>query len=301
MRHPLIALLFVFLAAGATSDPGSASTEAAAPPPSSCAPIAGLDPLLAPGTILLIGEVHGTREFPAAVADIVCRAAELSRSVTVELELDSRWDAAFDRFLAGPEVEPALAKLLVETDWAKFPSPFPADGRTSQAMVELMRRLHRLRKSGARLVVRGFDGWIALPEAERRRNRDAVMTETLVKSLEASPADLTVLLTGNLHSRKRANSVSFLAEPMAYLVARARPQWKLVSLLGTHAAGEAWICTPDGGCGARPQPSRTPAGPRQVALGAEIETPFGKAGELGYDGTIFVGPLTASPPVAPPG
>ena len=273
---------------------GSAAWAA---PPSPCAPIAGLDPLLAPGTVLLIGEVHGTREFPAAVGDIVCRAAELSRSVTVELELDSRWDAAFDRFLGNPEVEPGLAKLLEETSWSTFPSPFPPDGRTSQAMVELLRTLHRLRVGGARLAVRAFDGWIALPEAERGRKRDAVMAETLVRSLEASPVDVVVLLTGNLHSRKRANTVSFLAEPMAYLVAQARPQWKLVSLLGTHSAGEAWICTGNGKCGVTPQSSGTPLGPRGVVLDPEVATPFGRAGELGYDGTIFVGALIASPPV----
>lgn len=289
MRHVLTAILLAALA--------SRAVEAAVP--SACAPITDLDALLEPGTRLFVGELHGTREHPAAVADIVCRAVELGRSVVVGLELDARWDAAFDRFLATPKVEPALAALRAETGWERFPEGYPPDGRTSEAMLGLLRDLHALRVKGGRIGIRAFDGWIALPEAERKAARDLLLAKTLIRSLEASPSDLAVVLTGNLHNRKKADTVPFLAEPMAYLVAKVRPEWKLVSLLGTYSAGEAWFCQPDRRCGPTRQASRTPLGPRRVVLDAAVDTPFGKAADLGYDGTIYVGAITASPPVSP--
>src|SRR5436305_6218569 len=43
----------------------AAGTE---PPPLACHPVEGLAPLLRPGTILLLGELHGSRESPAIVA-----------------------------------------------------------------------------------------------------------------------------------------------------------------------------------------------------------------------------------------
>lgn len=39
-----------------------------------CEPTPGLDPLLVPGRFVLLGELHGTREMPAAVARIACAA-----------------------------------------------------------------------------------------------------------------------------------------------------------------------------------------------------------------------------------
>ncbi len=289
MRHLLAAFLLAALGSHAV----------AATSPSACASIEGLDPLLAPGTRLFVGELHGTREHPAAVVDIVCRAVELQRSVVVGLELDSRWNAAFDRFLAAREVEPALAALRAETGWERFPEGFPPDGRTSEAMLDLLRRLHALRRRGGKVEIRAFDAWAALPPSERKAERDLLMAKSLIRSLEASPSDLAVVLSGNLHNRKKANTVPFLTEPMAFLVAKVRPEWKLVSLLGTYSAGEAWVCQSDRPCGPTRQRGSHPPGPRRVVLGTAVETPFGKTGDLGYDGTLYVGAITASLPVSP--
>ena len=50
-----------------------------------CPPIEGLEPLLAPGKILLLGELHGTEESPAFALDVACHAANTGLEVIVGL------------------------------------------------------------------------------------------------------------------------------------------------------------------------------------------------------------------------
>ena len=57
-----------------------AGTASAAP---RCRPIAGVDQLFAPGRIVLVGEVHGTREIPRL---FVCHAAANGYQVAVGIE-----------------------------------------------------------------------------------------------------------------------------------------------------------------------------------------------------------------------
>lgn len=52
-----------------------------------CAQIAGAAPLLKPATMLLIGEMHGSREIPRAVEALACMARERRVPVTVALEI----------------------------------------------------------------------------------------------------------------------------------------------------------------------------------------------------------------------
>jgi hypothetical protein len=71
-------------------------------------PIEGLDPLIAPGKTLVLGEIHGTREVPAFVASAVCQAV-YTGPVVLGLEMPAQ--PQFDAYLAsdgGPQAQQAL-------------------------------------------------------------------------------------------------------------------------------------------------------------------------------------------------
>ena len=52
-----------------------------------CMPIAGTEHVLEPGTVVLLGEIHGTREGPETVSRLACAALEQGQQVTVALEI----------------------------------------------------------------------------------------------------------------------------------------------------------------------------------------------------------------------
>lgn len=51
-----------------------------------CTPLAGTEHVLEPGTVVLLGEIHGTIEAPEAVSRLACVALEQGRRVTIGLD-----------------------------------------------------------------------------------------------------------------------------------------------------------------------------------------------------------------------
>ncbi len=77
-----------------------------------CAPIDGMEPLLKPGRILLLGELHGTQESPAFVLDVACHAAHSDLPLIVGLELRSNLQSGVDAFLDSKGSEEDRSALL---------------------------------------------------------------------------------------------------------------------------------------------------------------------------------------------
>lgn len=108
----------------------------------------------------------------------------------------------------------------------------------------------------------------------------------------AAPADLLLVLVGNLHARRPAGTpFDPRLEPMALLMAKALPSSPLLTFDASYPAGEAWICqTPEAsGCG----PVRVRG---DGAPGAGFELVIRKTAEGAYDGVYRLPSLTASPP-----
>jgi len=93
---------------------------------------------------LILGEIHGTKEIPALVADAAC-AISRTRPVVVALEIHTRAQADIDAYLASDGGEAARNLLLDGPAWAIR----TADGRSSQAMLDLIETLRVLRQEGA--------------------------------------------------------------------------------------------------------------------------------------------------------
>ena len=147
----------------------AASPVLAETPP--CRPIGGLDKVLEPGKILLLGEMHGTAESPAFVADLACHAAKAGRPVTVALEINRAESPRVEAYLASKGLPEDRAALVQGSFWSNQ----PRDGRSSEAMAGLLDSLRKLRQQGAPVKVEIIDpgpgNYKDGPDRDRRVDR----------------------------------------------------------------------------------------------------------------------------------
>lgn len=265
-----------------------------------CRPIEGLKTLLAPDSLLILGEIHGTDESPAFAAEVACHAVAAGRSLVLALELPAEEAERLEPFLASAGSESDRAAMLAGGRWRAAYQ----DGRSSQAMVDLLERVRSLRAGGGAVEVILFDrqpGEAAAGQAggaDESFDRDREMAKALAEGLIASEAEMALVLTGNVHSRVTVG-VPWDAqlEPMAYHLLqdgqglapgdRAR---KLVSLDVASRGGEAWMCrgASPASCGVRRFGGRS----NQASWAIERH----EAVDGGHHGRYHVGVSSASPP-----
>ncbi|MEZ4239499.1 MAG: hypothetical protein R3F59_25745 [Myxococcota bacterium] len=267
-------LPLALLAACAHQAPVSDATPAAPPPPATGVP--GLDALLVPGAVVVFGEVHGTRQGPAFVADAV-RAAARTGPVLLGLEIERDEQPRIDAFLASDGGAEARDALVHGAFWHR---PFQ-DGRSSHAMVAL---LDAARTAGARVLA--FDHAATSPN-----QRDADMAARLAEAPAAAPDATLLVLVGDLHAREVAGlPPAPELVPMAMQLAQRVPS--VVTLDLVAAGGTYWAClgptTAD--CGVQDATAKD-VGPIRVDRSSPPE---------GYDGVWVVGPITASYPARDP-
>ncbi len=250
---------------------GSASAE-------SCRPIPGLGPLFEPGLVLLLGEQHGTAQSPAFVLDLACHGARKGLPLVVGLELDPAEQGTVDRFLESAGAPADRTALIAGEIWQRDYQ----DGRNSSAMAEIIEGLRVLRQQGSAVEVSLFD-------AAYDRQRETRMAENLVETACGNPEGLTLVLTGNLHSRVTPGAGS---DPMGYLIAKSIGEERVVSLDLAHLGGSSWLCfaTANGQeCGKVGLKGRGPAEPAGITL-------LDAMSATGHHGWYQVGEITASPP-----
>lgn len=227
--------------------------------------------------IVVLGELHGTNEFPAAVGDAAEEVARSSSGLTVALEWPRDDQSLVDTYLASEGSSGDRAALLSSPFWAF------TDGRTSTSMLGLLERLRRLRDGGGEVHVVLFDIGrdLRLPPQELARERDRLMAELLTEVARRDQRPVLVLV-GNQHAKKSGNEPPSMADHLV------RNGVDVVALNAVHGGGTAWVCTTDG-CGERSMPGRHLADTPFLAIGGDSE------GD-GYDGVLYVPAITAAPP-----
>ena len=88
--------------------------------------------------VMLVGELHGTWEVPGIVAGLATNLSADERPLIVGLEIWRSEQAALDRYLASAGTAEDREALLAGPFWAT------RDGRSSEAMVDLIERLRVL-------------------------------------------------------------------------------------------------------------------------------------------------------------
>lgn len=249
----------------------------------------GLDTVaaLAESHVLIFGEaIHGTNESPEALSAMACGLLAQGEPVRVGLEATYTQTAALNAFLENPENLEAL-RLGASDMWSTH------DGRSSVAILSLLKTLAGWRKGGANISVFAFDAnvgeWVA--SANQSVARDDAMARHVNEALNGFDGAV-LLLTGGFHARKEPFSLNdhhFV--PMATGIT-SRP---VLSLEMRHAGGSGWMIGEVDGepfKGAIVLNNLLPEGSPVRAF--RLESP-----SAAYDGIYFTGPITASPPAFP--
>ncbi|WP_426757092.1 hypothetical protein [Myxococcus sp. Y35] len=249
-------------------------------------PILGLGKHVKPGGVLLLGEMHGTQEVPRFVAQTSCQVAVAGTPVTVGLELPLESQTRIDTFLGSAGEEHDWLKLMEAPFWR---SPYP-DGRSSEAVANMLEQLRQLRSRGLDVDVFVFDH----PTAHGQKREDA-MAATVRHQVESGPKRFHVILSGNIHTRTKKGlpwDKSF--KPMGMLLKDELDS--VVSLDMAYNSGSAWICAVDSqgrkdklDCGIREAKGRD-NGDRFF-----VHTWGGTNGD-GYHGVFYVGAVNAAAP-----
>ncbi|HYO67627.1 MAG TPA: hypothetical protein VEU33_16245, partial [Archangium sp.] len=248
--------------------------------------VIGLSGRTPKGQVMLLGELHGTREVPRFVALSTCQAASRGIPVTVGLEMPVENQERVRRFIASAGTEHDRALLMESPFWR---SPYP-DGRSSQAVAQLLEQLRWLRAQGLDVEVFVFDH----PELQGEA-REAAMARSVQSQVEAGPERFFLISTGNIHPRTRPGVPWDLGyRPMGYMLARSLPS--LVSLDVAYDSGTAWICSVGDTleCGERTTKGQDNGNRYFVSF-------FDQPSEAGFHGVFYVGAVSASPPAVRPG
>ena len=235
--------------------------------------LADLEPLLTRRRVIMIGEPHGTNEFPALVAEMVDQLVASGTSVIIGLEIPMT-----------EEVELGA----VGSFWNR--SAEFQDGRSSQAMADLVDQLAERRRNGDPVEVVAMDGpWVA-PGSKvpleyldlLEQSRDELMASNLLAVMDRTPRACTIVLAGSMHTSVNGSAWRTLGSIL-------HPWFPiLVSLMGQLIGGERWLLPGNGDAGhAAPVPELDlPAG----ALWAD------EPGSDGHHGYVNLGAVTASAP-----
>ena len=243
---------------------------------------------------VVFGELHGTKETPAFIGNLLCALAQRGERVLLAIELSSTDDPGLQAVWGQPFE--GFADALRKETW-----PVRQDGVGSEAMLDLVVEARRLKNSGHDIAITAFSG--VKDEDQQKRfahlpgqgPHEAAQAENIFDAAEAGEFDLVIALVGNLHARKNTISRGDITyDPMAK---RLSALGSVVSLNARYGAGSFWACINEDGessCKSRPTSGYEVANEApHIALDPRPE------GERDprYDGYFWVGPISASAPV----
>jgi len=260
---------------GGASAPSRASSTSTSPLDACAAEPTGLAALFHAGALIVFGEVHGTVETPAFVAEAACHAAQAGREVAVGMEIPRDLQPQLDRFLDSDGQPEDVATLIQGEHWNL------QDGTASQALVGVIERVRLLRRAGRKVRMFFFD-----KAAADSGDRDQDMAANILAQTEHNTGVITLILTGNLHAK--TDSVQWMSWHLA------RRHRDLVTLNVGYPGGSAYVCMMGGTCGIH---TGLHGKDRGTTAFIDLSSPSD-----GYSGLFYLGaPVTASPPMKPQG
>lgn len=267
------ALLAIVLAA-TLPDRATGAAGSEAPPPAASA----IADLMARHSPVILGEIHGTAEVPALVGAVLAERVAGGEPVTLALEIPDSHQAALDAWLDDPQGGDAGTALAGHRFWSF------EDGRSSVAMLGLLEQVRRWRRSGAPVGLLAFD----VPEpVATGAVRERHMADRLRQALAQPGAAPMLVLTGNLHARRKVGNPF---DPAVELMAWHLRDLPALSLDVRARGGSAWVCIPECGTHGLAAPDPVPATGLRL-----LDRPSAN----GYDGEVVLERFTASPPAFP--
>lgn len=233
---------------------------------------------------IIFGEMHGTKEAPSFFAETVCALVTADTKILVGLEFPEEGYDAFQELFKSVGTKEDIDKFLVDSLWVNPASQY-ADGRTSQAMLDMVMRLRDLKSSGYEISVAPFQRSVSLEKmADSQTHYEKAMAQSILDIEAQGDYDLVLILVGNIHARNiEINSRIFL-EPMAMHL----PKDKILTLNMVSNGGAAWNCR-GGECGEHALANNAPSEELGIVLDSELAK--------GYDGVFNIGIGSSSEPI----
>lgn len=262
-----------------------------------CAPIAGAGEVLRADAppITILGEFHGTQEMPRFAGDLVCQSLKAGYKTVLALEYGDEEDARIQTFLNAADRNSARQEFLTGKGWT---NDF-TDGRASRAMLGLIEQMGVYQKSGYDVEIRTFkpsEGeYEELVPDNPTQGYELRMSE---KILEVSKhGEKTIVLVGNMHAKRGKASWPGQAEYDA--AATHLLETDAITFDARYLSGTSWTCLMgEAGEGNK-------CGENEIR-GFEVKNEYVKPeysqgiaidpNLKNYNGTFFVGKITASPP-----
>ncbi len=225
-----------------------------------------------PPIVILIGEMHGTNEIPRIFGNLAkVTAAAANKPIGVGFELSIALQPVIDNVARQhASHDECRSHLTAAPEWQKFEEY--KDGRTSEAMLDVICELASQADS-SRVSVFFFDTEIA--------ERNETMAQAIATRIRKMNYGVTLVLTGNIHAnRAPAMPGRPSIRPMGWFLAKRG--FEVRSFDTRYNDGDTWACI-------------GPCGVHHLAGNAMRQGKAVPPAE-GYDGTVFVGAITASPP-----
>lgn len=171
--------------------------------------------------LVLFGELHGTVESPAMLADLL-RAQPATRPIRLGLEWPVELTGKVDAYFHSAGTPADRAVFAAGRDWTWY------DGRMSQAWLGLLDTLRSLRQRGRDVEVFTMEPSYGSPAEVAAaggfvRVKEAGMANAIAAQLkQAPPGALVAALVGNYHVRMGADQPDH-ASSLAYRLAADHP------------------------------------------------------------------------------
>lgn len=269
------ALFFLITEVGlsATHDDSAVESEA-------LIPLALLE-LSTSSDLVLIGEVHGTKQIPVLLSKLVQSIAEQGKSISLGLEVLDELSPHFDDFIDTDCSDHSTSGFL-ELEWW---NPRKQDGRRSRAFLDLLVNLRILKnRYPGKIHVYFYNAF-----SREYSEREALMANNVYEEVQSSKADVNVVLSGRIHTgTKKGLPYDLHTKSMGEHLVSMLPTTK--SVLLTYSGGKRWACSTDY-CGASSVPAMLVSNKSSVnQIGVLMDE------NLRHDFFWHIGVVDASPP-----
>lgn len=314
-RLAILTVMGLLTACGGNAQ--KAPSKLAALQTSDCKPIKGIDQILSQTQpeIIIIGEVHGMKEPPDFVKALTCHSLAQGHKTALALEIFDT-DNEHKTYLASDGSNAAQEALFDHGMW----SGEITDGRSSEAMLKLIDKAREWSQNNGLQVISFQDSNVdyekyqsvdpetgetkidlnGYSQAHERGMADNIMTRSA-----ALDVDKVIVLVGNVHARK--SNVVF-GERKYMAMAGLMPRDRVLTLNAVTHGGSSWNCTGSPMICAESL-SQSQINKDSDMFKAEQFTVLMSNGEQtipnvsihafntdNYDGVVYVGAATASPP-----
>lgn len=228
--------------------------------------------------LILLGELHGTKESPAFAGELVCWLSGAGKKVTLALEISS--DMQRQLLLALQQTSAAAASRefdLLDLWDNKF-----KDGKSSEAYKQLLMRIWEMRRANEHVGLIAIDARVGVSGNER----EEYMASRLMTFFGQFPEHQVVALVGNLHAQKLVGTPWNKGfKPLSQFLVGI----DVLNLNMDYDAGTAWNCGRTG-CGVN-QVSQAPRSGKYTTPKIVLTD-----SDPNFDGVYSLGDIFASLP-----